>query len=138
MMANSTTRKGDYEVGYGKPPEHSQFKKGQSGNPNGRPRKAKTNSRGSWADIVFEECQREFTVKENGKEITLPIDILVIRKTLLDAANGVPGARRIALSMFETARQSFSAFDIPTQEEMAALGPHEMAAAYKRMMEAGS
>jgi Family of unknown function (DUF5681) len=25
-----------YEVGYGKPPKHSQFKKGQSGNPKGR------------------------------------------------------------------------------------------------------
>ena len=25
-----------YEVGYGKPPKHSQFKTGQSGNPKGR------------------------------------------------------------------------------------------------------
>lgn len=31
--------KDDYKVGYGKPPKSSQFKKGQSGNPNGRPRK---------------------------------------------------------------------------------------------------
>ena len=29
-----------YEVGYRKPPKHSQFKPGQSGNPNGRPRGA--------------------------------------------------------------------------------------------------
>ena len=29
--------KGDYEVGYGKPPRHTRFKKGQSGNPRGRP-----------------------------------------------------------------------------------------------------
>lgn len=28
----------DYEVGYGKPPRHTQFKKGQSGNPRGRPK----------------------------------------------------------------------------------------------------
>lgn len=28
----------DYEVGYGKPPKRTQFKKGQSGNPRGRPR----------------------------------------------------------------------------------------------------
>lgn len=27
-----------YSVGYGKPPKHSQFKPGQSGNPNGRPK----------------------------------------------------------------------------------------------------
>lgn len=30
----------DYKVGYGKPPAHSRFKPGQSGNPKGRPRKA--------------------------------------------------------------------------------------------------
>ena len=29
---------GSYEVGYGKPPKHTQFKKGQSGNPKGRPK----------------------------------------------------------------------------------------------------
>jgi hypothetical protein len=29
---------GDYEVGYGKPPRHSRFKPGQSGNPKGRPK----------------------------------------------------------------------------------------------------
>src|SRR4051794_35897587 len=33
--------KRDYEVGRGKPPKHSQFRKGQSGNPCGRPRGAK-------------------------------------------------------------------------------------------------
>jgi hypothetical protein len=27
------------QFGYGKPPKHSQFKKGQSGNPNGRPKR---------------------------------------------------------------------------------------------------
>lgn len=29
----------EYEVGYGKPPKETQFQKGQSGNPNGRPQK---------------------------------------------------------------------------------------------------
>jgi hypothetical protein len=28
----------DYDVGYGKPPQHTQFRRGQSGNPGGRPR----------------------------------------------------------------------------------------------------
>ena len=33
--------KPDYEVGYGKPPPHTRFVQGQSGNPRGRPRGAK-------------------------------------------------------------------------------------------------
>ena len=38
-MANDGKR--DYAVGYGKPPRQTQFKKGQSGNPNGRARGSK-------------------------------------------------------------------------------------------------
>ncbi len=33
-----------YDIGYGKPPKAGQFKKGQSGNPNGRPKKPLPNS----------------------------------------------------------------------------------------------
>lgn len=38
-MANGSDDGSTYQVGYGKPPKHSQFKKGQSGNPKGRPKK---------------------------------------------------------------------------------------------------
>ena len=39
-MENKERRRGDaYEVGFGKPPERTRFKKGRSGNPKGRPRK---------------------------------------------------------------------------------------------------
>ena len=34
-------KSGDYEVGYGRPPRHTRFAKGQSGNPRGRPCGAK-------------------------------------------------------------------------------------------------
>lgn len=34
-----------YEVGYCKPPEHTRWKPGQSGNPRGRPKGAKNKSR---------------------------------------------------------------------------------------------
>jgi Family of unknown function (DUF5681) len=39
MKQHRSTR--DYDIGYGKPPEHKRFKPGQSGNPNGRPRGSK-------------------------------------------------------------------------------------------------
>ncbi len=39
-MSGRHRRPGDpYDVGYGKPPKKTRFKKGLSGNPNGRPRK---------------------------------------------------------------------------------------------------
>jgi nucleoid-associated protein YgaU len=39
-MGQKERRPGDrYEVGFGKPPEQTRFKKGRSGNPKGRPRK---------------------------------------------------------------------------------------------------
>ncbi len=39
MTAPQTTS-ASYEVGYRKPPRHTQFQKGQSGNPGGRPRRS--------------------------------------------------------------------------------------------------
>ena len=46
--------KRDYEVGYGRPPKASQFKKGKSGNPRGRPKKDP-----SIADVISQDLQSE-------------------------------------------------------------------------------
>ena len=40
MMTNEH-KSNSYEVGYGKPPKHTQFRPAQSGNPSGRPKQAK-------------------------------------------------------------------------------------------------
>ena len=37
-MADEQKRTGRYPIGYGKPPARTRFKKGQSGNPTGRPK----------------------------------------------------------------------------------------------------
>ena len=52
---------GDYEVGYGKPPRHTRFAKGQSGNPRGRPRGAK-----SFNTLLTDKLNEPVTVAENG------------------------------------------------------------------------
>jgi hypothetical protein len=51
------------EVGYGRPPKQSQFKKGRSGNPRGRPKGASSFK----ADLAA-ELQEKLALTENGKE----------------------------------------------------------------------
>lgn len=53
----------EYKVGYGKPPMHSRFKKGQSGNSRGRPKGSK-----NLATDMKEELSRKIVVTENGVE----------------------------------------------------------------------
>ena len=55
-------RKGRYEIGYGKPPRHSRFQKGQSGNSRGRPRAAN-----NFTTIVGEALREPVVINENGR-----------------------------------------------------------------------
>jgi hypothetical protein len=49
-------------IGYGNPPEHGQFKKGRSGNPSGRPKRAPKIE----ADVCAELAQT-ITINEGGR-----------------------------------------------------------------------
>jgi hypothetical protein len=64
--------KGDYDVGYGKPPAHARFRKGQSGNPKGRGKGAK-----NFPSAFLAAMMKPVTIVENGKRR---------RVTKLDAA----------------------------------------------------
>lgn len=73
-----------YIVGYRHPPKHSQFQKGQSGNPkNRRPKKAP-----SFADLIDKAFARQVTVREGGKAKRTTILELITRKLVDAAAQG--------------------------------------------------
>src|SRR6516164_11142205 len=62
----ASDHKGDYEVGYRKPPRHTRFNKGQSGNPKGRPGGAKNLS-----TLLSEALNEPVIVAENGGRRTI-------------------------------------------------------------------
>lgn len=79
--AASGSSSADYEVGYRKPPRKTQFQKGKSGNPRGRPRKVKAKQKKYKlsdfnSDTFFEdEIYRYVPAMENG----VPTEILVAK-----------------------------------------------------------
>jgi len=72
-----------YEVGFGKPPTQSRFKKGASGNPNGRP-KGKRN-----LVTVLERTLREtIVIEENGMRRTVTKLEAAVKQLVNKAAAG--------------------------------------------------
>jgi len=92
----------DYEVGYGKPPKGTRFKAGQSGNPRGRPKGAKTKKENISArnearfnKVLLEECYREIGVRDGDKLIQMPVIQAVVRNQALNAAKGNQRSQRM-------------------------------------------
>lgn len=90
----------DYPVGYGKPPKNTQFKKGQSGNPKGRP-KGSANP-----DVLIRKLLlKPVTVTQNGKATKVPVIEALLTKVLSMAASGDHKALRLAWDMLKACGQ---------------------------------
>ena len=81
---------GDYEVGYGKPPKHTRFQSGQSGNPKGRDKGKK----GLKTDLAAELDARQ-TIQINGEKISGRRQRLAVRTLAMRAAAGDQKAQSI-------------------------------------------
>lgn len=75
--------KDDVEVGYGRPPKRTQFKKGQSGNPKGRPKGAR-----SLKTIVEQQLNEVVSYKENGRSTKATSLELMVRQLRQKAMAG--------------------------------------------------
>jgi hypothetical protein len=89
-----------YKVGYGKPPAEYRFRKGQSGNLNGRPRRARTKLGGHamdgfWQKAWNEQANKLVTVTINGRRVRRRMGQLALERAFADAAAGKPTALRI-------------------------------------------
>src|SRR5262249_24687285 len=79
------------EVGYGKPPRHTQFRKGQSGNPGGRPRRQPVQRANA---LLLAEAYRSVAIKEDGRMVPVTALQAILRSQIELAINGNYRAQR--------------------------------------------
>jgi hypothetical protein len=83
------------EVGYKRPPKHSQFKPGQSGNPSGRAKHAR-----NFQTDLREELNSPTTVTESGLTIEVSKQRAIIKAFIAAAIKGDMRAVTALLSLF--------------------------------------
>jgi uncharacterized protein DUF5681 len=72
-----------YEIGYRRPPVNNQFKKGKSGNPQGRPKGSK-----NFLILLEQELEQTIVVNENGKKKTITRMQAMVKRMVADALQG--------------------------------------------------
>jgi hypothetical protein len=95
-----------YEVGYGRPPSHTRFRKGVSGNPGGRPR-GLTKARAR--KLALQEAYRLITVREGDEVRTLPAMQAVMRQLVRLALIGKGPALRMLIELVQAIEREAAA-----------------------------
>ena len=86
--------RGVYEVGYGKPPRNAGFKKGQSGNPRGRPPGSK-----NLATLLNDALNEPVTITENGRRRKITKREAVIKQLVNKSASADARSLKILLDL---------------------------------------
>lgn len=72
----------------------TQFQKGQSGNPNGRPKGTRSRWSSSYAETILKAGDRVITVTENGRPVRMTLQEAILRAEQAAALKGSPMAQR--------------------------------------------
>ena len=86
----------DYEVGYGRPPQHSRFGPGRSGNLKGRPKGSK-----NLDTLLTAALEEKVVVKEDGRRRTITKREIIIKQLVNKSAGADLQAMRMLLGMLE-------------------------------------
>jgi hypothetical protein len=87
-------KKGDYQVGYGRPPTQSRFKPGQSGNPRGR-----TKGMLNLKTDLGEELAERIRVREGQRELLMSKQRAMLKALVAKALKGDTRAMGLLLTL---------------------------------------
>jgi len=110
-------KKRDYEIGYGRPPCHTRFKKGQSGNPKGRPGGAK-----NLPTLLEEALNERVIVAEDGGQRKITKREAIVKQIVNRSATADWRAAKILFDMMQefesrTDPASSETSDFTTEDE---------------------
>lgn len=99
-----------YEIGFGKPPQKAQFKKGQSGNLKGRPKGIL-----NLATVLERKLREPVVINENGRRKVITKLEAAITQLVNKAASGDDHATRYLFSLVKSAEERSIAVEATTQ-----------------------
>jgi hypothetical protein len=82
------------KVGPGKPPRHTRFQPGQSGNPNGRPKGSK-----NFATILQQQLRKKVTITVDGKSKRMAVREVIARRLANDSMKGTTKAMELLIRL---------------------------------------
>ena len=87
---------GKSEVGYRRPPRHTRFEKGRSGNPRGRPKGGK-----NVASVLLDSVHEAVTVREGGRRKNITKLEAMAKQLANKAASGDARASQLLVQMLQ-------------------------------------
>jgi len=106
-VAKKKAASSTYDVGYGKPPSHTRFKAGTSGNPRGRPKGTK-----NLATLVKNVFSRKVEVQDQGRRRRLTAAEVMLTRIMTKAISGDAASQRISIALLQMQQSDTAA--LPT------------------------
>lgn len=121
-MAQGDDDDDEYKTGYGRPPRHSHFKRGQSGNPKGRPRKDPEIVDGRTIDNIYREFGRKrVPVTINGVKTHLPMLEAIVHTHFSQAMKGNLAAHKVLIKILREVQGPMEISEADISEAIAQL-----------------